>query len=94
MNPAYPAAPITASIALPGTGDFTLLDRYVSGDGFRSDAPLLDDSEVVEVISANQNALGVVDLVTALNTGDDVKTVAINFGGGAAGCVEPAGRSS
>lgn len=84
----FTSQPLTLIVPAANTPAAALLDSLVGADGLRSDATQPGDAAaIISAVSSTPGALGVVPLDAAVNAGDSVRTLQLNFG--AAGCISP-----
>ncbi len=67
------------SVYLPDVNSLTafILDEYVAGAGFRSDATVNDDASIISAVAENLGAVGVVAYSPALDENTDVNIVQV-----------------
>ena len=78
VNSEFPANDLSIFIPPQNTTAFVLLDRFVDGDGVRSDAVTeADDAAIVASVAETPGSIGVVNL-TALDGAADVRVLELN----------------
>ncbi|MDX2162563.1 MAG: substrate-binding domain-containing protein [bacterium] len=88
VAPENPDLPLTIALPPANSAAYAVFDALLDGDGLRADtAPLADETAVVAAVAADRGTLGLVGLEAALNAGDSVKRIDLDFG--EAGCAAP-----
>ena len=88
VNDENASAPITIVVPSDDTPVYAALDALVEGIGIRSDVQTeSEDTDIIDAVSANANALGVVSYANAAAAGDAVRILQLDTGTG--GCTTP-----
>jgi phosphate transport system substrate-binding protein len=79
LNATYPALPFGFVSMQAGTRAYDLLDAAINGDGFRADAGLTPNFEVIlTTVAEGSGNLGLVPLSAALNATEDIRLLELN----------------
>lgn len=87
VNPESPANALSLIVPPDTAAAFVLLDDTIDGDGVRADVSIASTADAVAAVTADPNALAVVNYAELLTLNAAVRTVQIN--GNAAGCISP-----
>lgn len=75
----YPDLELTALLPADNTLSYLALDNLISGVGFRNDIDSADVATTLETVASTSGAIGVVPLQTALDAGDSINILNVDF---------------